>query len=152
MMRHLLLACWIFVLPTSAEDSLESTRDWLAFSDFNTSVNSWLKEEGKEEVKGRYVKFLFFQFWLMYYGPDAYKDEEATAIRKYFEARYRGAKKKLDFMKSDITEMIGIKGIEEKELASAHCSSTLRLKKSGLTVGDVRGILRDFETWGAEGK
>ena len=55
-------------------------------------------------------------------------------------------------MKSDITEMIGIKGIEEKELASAHCSSTLRLKKSGLTVGDVRGILRDFEAWGAEVK
>jgi hypothetical protein len=58
----------------------------------------------------------------------------------------------VNFMKSDITEMIGIKGIEEKELASAHCSSTLRLKKSGLTVGDVRGILRDFEAWGAEVK
>ena len=58
----------------------------------------------------------------------------------------------VNLMKSDITEMIGIKGIDDGELASAHCSSTLRLKKSGLTVGDVRGILRDLETWGAEGK
>ena len=149
-MKILLIVFFTFLIQSEALSALEGTRDWGAFSDLNSSVNTWLKEHTDEEVKARYIKLLFFQFWLMYYGPDAYNDEEAKSVRVYFELQFSATKKKLNFMQADFTGMLGINGISDKKLASDHCASSMRsfrLKARDLTLGQLRGIISDFEKW-----
>ena len=152
-MKILTVLFFHFLILCEAKSALEGTRDWAAFSDLNSKVNTWLREDTDEEVKARYINLLFFQFWLMYYGPDKYKDDEAAAVRTYFEIKFKGTKKKLNFTRADFAAILGMKDIPDNELASKHCApsmGSLRIKDPELTLGKLRSIISDFEKWSSE--
>lgn len=145
----------LIVWCSSAMASIENSRDWAAFSCFNSDVNSWLRQgkDVSDEINRRQVKLLFFQYWLMYFGPEAYKDDEAVKIRTFFEQKRKETLKKLDFAGSQFPELSGLNALSklhDDKLVSVDfdvCTEVLRLTEKGLTAGRLRGIIKDFEKW-----
>jgi len=139
----------LIFLTRGVSYSQEDTRDWGAFMYFNNAVNEWISSGETGEKKINYIKFHFFRFWLMYYGPDAYLDEEAVNIKKFYEEKFKTTRKKVDFMRADMQVWMGINKATPDQMVSAVWSSieTLHLKDKKISVGRMREILSDFESW-----
>jgi hypothetical protein len=134
-------------LKSNCAASPEDTRDWAAFSDFNTTTNDWLAKEDRA-VQTKYIKIAAFKFWLMYYGPEAYTDAEALAVKPYFEAKLKGIRKKIDLTDVDLAAELKINNAPDNEPASRHLNlSPFKLSKTNPTIKDLRRIIMDFEKW-----
>jgi hypothetical protein len=149
MKTYLLSLVLIFLglnMPCAA--SPEGTRDWAAFSECNDDINEWLKTDDSA-VKTKYIKIIAFKFWVMYFGPEAYDDDEARAIHSYFAAKLKGIRKKIDLKSVDLTEALGLKDAPDNEPASSHFSSmkAFKLSKTNPTVKELREIIAAFEKW-----
>lgn len=135
-----------FSMPCAA--SPEGTRDWAAFSECNNNINEWLKKDDPA-VKAKYIKIIAFKFWVMYFGPEAYNDDEARAIHSYFKTKMKDIRKKIDLKSVDLSAALGLKDAPDNEPASSHFSSmtTFKLSKTNLTVKELREVIAAFEKW-----
>lgn len=146
--RILLIVAFLAPLRVSA---LEGTRDWSAFEGFNDRVNEWLSpSQGIDQVvAARRIKMLFFKFWLMYYGPSCYTDDEAKAVKPFIESKLKTARKKIDFKDTDIlVELrIGVAGDQQSALDYCPSLKTMKVQFNDLKVGELKKIVGEFEKW-----